>query len=109
MEEYVWIIRNRGVNIPIPGTTRVLLSETTAHILDCRFGRYKGLTGERWALMWLFNSRKRPSKVLTTVKLPTVERKNKISSRSIKREFQRMTSRPCKKRARSETAFKWGI
>jgi hypothetical protein len=86
--EYVWRIRNRAVNIEVPGAIREPLSETKAHVLDCKFRSFKGLSGIDWACKWLFNTRRRPANLLTTIKLPADKCKPKSGKRQAFREMR---------------------
>jgi hypothetical protein len=91
------ILKNRGVVVNSPseiGGIIVDLKECVdLEILDCRFARYKGLTGNQWAKKWLYESPRRPYKLLNAVPCATSQKESRMTKKSLRRSFMASTSR----------------
>lgn len=90
------VLRNRGVVVSNPKEFGGLILDLAGcidlEILDCRV-KIKGLSGDRWARKWLYESSRRPFKLLTTIQCPTSQRESAMTVKSLRRAFMATTSR----------------
>ena len=95
------IYRNRGAVVSNPKLFIAKFKEAfiweleesvDLEVLDCQ-NTVQGLSGEKWAYMWLFQPRRRPQKVLTSIPCKQSTKESQFTSKDCRKSFLSTQSR----------------